>query len=139
MNELKRQHVAAIFINLTKGLFQLAIPFAIVAFLQGILWIFFIGIAGLILLMGLFSWINWLKFRYRLEDGELYVEQGLFVKKKRYIQKKRIQAINISAGVLQRIFGLVKVNIDTAGGGMEAEAEFSAVTRAEANEFGVLY
>ncbi|GAF14417.1 YdbT protein [Bacillus sp. JCM 19045] len=133
MNELKRQHVAAIFINLTKGLFQLAIPFAIVAFLQGILWIFFIGIAGLILLMGLFSWINWLKFRYRLEDGELYVEQGLFVKKKRYIQKKRIQAINISAGVLQRIFGLVKVNIDTAGGGMEAEAEFSAVTRAEAN------
>ncbi len=83
MNELKRQHVAAIFINLTKGLFQLAIPFAIVAFLQGILWIFFIGIAGLILLMGLFSWINWLKFRYRLEDGELYVEQGLFVKKEK--------------------------------------------------------
>lgn len=133
MNELKRQHVAAIFINITKGLFQLAIPFAIIAFIQGILWIFFIGLAGLIVFLGLLSWITWLKFRYRLEDGELYVEQGVFIKKKRYIQKKRVQAINISAGVLQRIFGLVKVNIDTAGGGMEAEAEFSAVTRAEAN------
>ncbi len=32
MNELKRQHVAAIFINAAKGLTQIAVPFAIVAF-----------------------------------------------------------------------------------------------------------
>ncbi|WP_169871024.1 PH domain-containing protein [Shouchella patagoniensis] len=133
MNELKRQHPAAIFINSAKGLFQLAVPFAIVAFFQNILWIFFIAFGALLVLSTLFSWLVWLKFKYRLEEGELYVEQGIFVKKKRYIQRKRIQAINISAGLLQRLFGLVKVNIDTAGGGMEAEAELVAVTRTEAN------
>ncbi|WP_197284475.1 PH domain-containing protein, partial [Bacillus sp. JCM 19041] len=133
MNELQRQHPAAIFINSAKGLFQLAIPFAIVAFFQNILWIFFIAFGVLLVVSTLFSWLVWLKFKYRLEEGELYVEQGIFVKKKRYIQRKRIQAINISAGLLQRLFGLVKVNIDTAGGGMEAEAELVAVTRTEAN------
>ncbi len=133
MNELKRQHVAAIFINAAKGLTQIAVPFAIVAFFQGILWIFFLALAGLILVSIGFSWLSWYKFRYSLEEGELYVEQGIFVKKKRYIQKKRVQAINISAGVLQRIFGLVKVNIDTAGGGMEAEVELVAVTKKEAD------
>ncbi|TES50435.1 hypothetical protein E2L03_00435 [Shouchella lehensis] len=138
MNEVKRQHVAAIFINAAKGLFQLAVPFAIVAFFQGLLWLFFLALAGLILVSIGFSWLSWYKFRYSLEEGELYVEQGVFVKKKRYIQKKRVQAINISAGVLQRIFGLVKVNIDTAGGGMEAEAELVAVTKKEADSIRTL-
>ncbi len=138
MNELKRQHAAAIFINAARGLVQLAVPFAIIAFFQGLLWIFFIAFAALILISVGFSWLSWYKFRYSLVEGELYIEQGVFIKKKRYIQKKRVQAINISAGLLQRMFGLVKVNIDTAGGGMEAEAELVAVTRTEANHIRAL-
>jgi putative membrane protein len=100
--------------------------------LQQMLFYFFLALCALILISTVFSWLSWFKFRYRLEAGELYVERGVFVKKKRYIQKKRVQAIHISAGLWQRLFGLVKVSIDTAGGGMEAEAEFVAVTRAEA-------
>ncbi|XOQ16204.1 MAG: PH domain-containing protein [Shouchella clausii] len=132
MNELKRQHIAAIPIQSAKGVWQIAVPFAIVALLQQMLFYFFIALCALIVISTVFSWLSWFKFRYRLEAGELYVERGVFVKKKRYIQKKRVQAIHISAGLWQRLFGLVKVSIDTAGGGMEAEAEFVAVTRAEA-------
>lgn len=132
MNELKRQHIAAILIQSTKGVWQIAVPFAIVALLQQMLFYFFIALCALIVISAVFSWLSWFKFRYRLEAGELYVERGVFIKKKRYIQKKRVQAIHISAGLWQRVFGLVKVSIDTAGGGMEAEAEFVAVTRAEA-------
>ncbi len=132
MNELKRQHIAAIPIQSAKGVWQIAVPFAIIALLQQMLFYFFLALCALILISTVFSWLSWFKFRYRLEAGELYVERGVFVKKKRYIQKKRVQAIHISAGLWQRLFGLVKVSIDTAGGGMEAEAEFVAVTRAEA-------
>src|SRR5690606_18797558 len=61
------------------------------------------------------------------------IEQGVFLRKKRYIPFERIQSISISQGIVQRIFGLVKLNVETAGGGLgETEAELTAITREEA-------
>lgn len=45
---------------------------------------------------------------------------------------ERIQTIDSSEGIIQRIFGLVKVQVETAGGTTEAEAIFTAVTKEEA-------
>ncbi|WP_059105165.1 PH domain-containing protein [Shouchella shacheensis] len=129
MSELKRQHPAAILINTVSTLKSFILPFVIIFFLNDLNWMFFSALAGIFVLLVLTAVLSWFKYRYQVNEGELYVEQGIFIKKKRYIHRKRVQSINVNAGVLQRLFGLVKVKVDTAGGGEEAEAELVAVTR----------
>ncbi len=80
------------------------------------------------------GFIKWRRFTYWFEDGELRIESGLFVKKKRYIPFERIQSLNYTEGIFHRPFGLVKVEIETAAsGGGESEAELTAVTREDAD------
>lgn len=78
------------------------------------------------------SIIKWRKFTYRIEEDELRIEEGLLTKKKRYIPIERIQTVNTSAGIIQQIFKLVKLQVETAGGGKEAEVTLAAISQAEA-------
>src|SRR5699024_3828348 len=75
----------------------------------------FIGAFLLILLIT--SFFSWLRHTYRVEDGELRVEKGIFIRKKSYISINRIHKIDFTANVLHRILKLVQVNVDTAAGG----------------------
>src|SRR5690625_437207 len=59
------------------------------------------------------SVLSWLRFTYRVEDNELRIEQGVFIRKKRYVPINRIHKIDFTANVVHRIFGLVKIQIDT--------------------------
>src|SRR5699024_4132744 len=75
--------------------------------------------------------ISWLRFSYRVEEGELFIEQGVLVRKKLYLTADRIQVIDISAGVVQRLFGLVAVEVKTAGS-TSKQAKISALSREKA-------
>lgn len=66
-------------------------------------------------------------------NEELYIQRGIFIKKKRYIQQKKVQSIDVTAGVFQRLFGLVKIKIETAGGGSEPEVHLIAISKDEAS------
>ncbi|PLS01399.1 PH domain-containing protein [Neobacillus cucumis] len=76
--------------------------------------------------------LSWYRYTYRFEEDELRIEYGIFLRKKRYIPFERIQSMNITEGLMQRLFGLAKVEIETAGGGDEAEAVLSAISKEEA-------
>lgn len=79
--------------------------------------------------------LKWWTFRYWFEDSELRVEYGLFVKKKRYIPFERIQSLNYREGIFHRIFGLVQVQVETAGSKTgKPEAELTAITRIAADQ-----
>lgn len=92
-----------------------------------------LGISLVIFILTLLTGIlSWLRFTYRFEENELRIEYGVFVRKKRYIPLERIQSINYTEGLIQQMFGLVKVRIETAGGENEDEAVFSAITKEEA-------
>ncbi|MGM7684381.1 PH domain-containing protein [Cytobacillus sp. Hm23] len=80
------------------------------------------------------GFLYWYSYTYRVEDGELRIEHGVFIKKKRYIPIEKIQTFDISQGVLHRLFKLVKVRVETAGGGKEAEAELTAITSIESRQ-----
>ncbi len=75
--------------------------------------------------------LSWLRFTYRVVDGELHIEQGVFVRKNIYLSRERIQSIDIKAGVIQRLFGLVELEVKTAGSSSK-EAKISAITRERA-------
>lgn len=93
-------------------------------------------LVGFILVVYLLSsgFVKWRRFSYWFEEGELRIEFGLFVRKKRYIPFERIQSLNYTEGIFHRPFGLVKVQVETAASsGGEAEAELTAVTREDAD------
>ena len=95
-----------------------------------------IGFWSIIILFSLFfSIIRWWTYYYWFEDAELRVKYGLFIKKKRYIPFERIQTLNYHEGIFHRIFGLVKVEVETAGSSEgKAEVVLTALTREAANQ-----
>ncbi|MFG6149618.1 PH domain-containing protein [Halobacillus sp. B23F22_1] len=142
MYEPKRLHPISALINFIKGLKDAILPLVAIVFLNsnrgdgwlGMLPFLFSGLLLLIIFAG--GIIKWLRFTYWVEEGELRIEHGLFVKKKRYIPIDRIQSLDFSEGIFHRPFQLVKVKVETAGSSdvMEAEAELTAIRKEEAKQ-----
>jgi len=145
MSEGKRLHPIAILLNVGKILKEAFIPVMLfVVFQSGndsawsyiellILGAYFLGSL-------LYGALSWFKFTYQIVEDEIRIHSGIFVKKKRYIRLERIQSIDITEGIIQRFFSLVKVTIETAGSsnGGEAEGELTAITKDEAALFQTL-
>lgn len=136
MFEPKRLHPIAILLNIIKTIKELVLPFLLVVVLPGNndnipSWVQPLIIGIIVVLIILRAFIQWLRFTYRIESGEFRIESGVFIRKKRYIKFDRIQSIDISEGIIQRIFRLVKVNIETAGG-TQADAVLSAIGKNDA-------
>jgi putative membrane protein len=138
MSEPKRLHPIVIVLNIGKSIKELIFTFIAFLFIgnKGNAGKFFLLIGSLVAVIFIvtISIVSWLRYTYRLEQGELRVEYGLFIRKKRYIPLERIQSLDLSKGILQRPFGLVKMKVETAGGGGadEADAVLSAITKQEA-------
>ena len=119
MSEPERLHPVAVLEYLVKNirsLIEILLPGSVVLFGSPLRreWI----IAFIVLLLGLyigFAVLYWLRYHYYVYNDELRVEYGVFTRKKTYIPLERIQSVELSAGVVQRIFGLVKLEVQTAG------------------------
>ncbi|WP_404330751.1 PH domain-containing protein [Mesobacillus maritimus] len=138
MSDPKRLHPIAAIINMLRQLKELIVPILFITIFggrgnEGLF--YFIAVGGGLGLVLLSGFLSWYRFTYRVEEGELRIEHGLFVRKKRYIPFERIQSIDVSEGILQRPFGLVKVKVETAGGARteDAEAVLTAIRKEEAN------
>src|SRR5690554_3469286 len=133
----KRQHSAAIVVGMVSNLKEMFFTLIIV-FIFGqtsqtdtnytLFFLIFVIIFSVI--SGTWKWGT---FKYKLEENELQVKRGLLQKKHRYIRKERVQSIDINAKLVQRIFGLVELKIETAGGGAEPEFRIIALKKEEAN------
>ena len=135
MSEFERQHPIATVTRLATAVKQNLITFivlfigaantgsniALYSIVGGVVFSFFYGI------------FSWWQYKFRVVDGELQIISGVFVKKKLYLSKERIQVIDITEGLIQRMFGLVQMNVKTAGSGTE-KASISAITREKAIE-----
>ncbi|MGY3316848.1 putative membrane protein [Peribacillus simplex] len=136
MSEPKRLHPVAVLLNIIKSVKELVIPFLLVVVIPGKNegipgWVQPLVIAIIVLLLIINAFLRWLRFTYSIQDGEFRIESGVLIRKKRYIKFDRIHSIDISEGIIQRIFRLVKLNIETAGGA-QADAVLSAIRKSEA-------
>lgn len=142
MFEPKRLHPVAVLSGILQTLKEAIIPLVVLLFLggssgKGIQFIIF-GVICFFLIV--FSFLSWIRLTYWVEDGELRIESGVFVRKKRYIRFERIHSIDVSEGILQRIFGLAQLKIETAGSnGGKPEAELTAITKQESNEIIAIF
>ena len=145
--EIYRLHPVSAIITSVKALKSMILPMAIIIITNGFNFSFDIhsehffetillfgvwgGAAVLALIGGV---IKWRTFVYWFEDEELRVRYGLFVKKKRYIPFERIQSLNYNEGIFHRLFGLVKVQVETAGSkNGKPEVELTAIRKEAAD------
>lgn len=96
-------------------------------------WLFWLVTGGAILLclVAVWGFLSWRRFTYRVEDGELRMEYGVLIRSRRFIPHERIQSIDLVESVLHRLFGVVNVQVKTAGGD-DPEGLLTAVSRADA-------
>lgn len=146
-NEVYRLHPVSAIISSVKALKSMILPVAIIIisngfnfslnfrseyFFETVLLFGVWGVGAVLALVG--GIVKWRTFVYWFEEGELRVKYGLFVKKKRYIPFERIQSLNYHEGIFHRIFGLVKVQVETAGNkGGKPEVELTAIQKIAAD------
>lgn len=136
MSKRYRQHPLMILISLleqTLGILSYVLIFVLARFISGEGEGFSFGLSDTlfivvpVVLVVLTNVLRWIFFTYQY-DGELIeIQSGIFIKKERKIKVDRIQAINLDASLLLRLFGLTRLTIETAGNLSESEVEIKAL------------
>lgn len=83
--------------------------------------------------LGFLSYLTWRNFTFQISGGELVVERGVWSTRRLSIPAERIQSLSIEQELLHRVFGAVKVTVDTAGSD-SSEFELSAIKRPVAEQ-----
>ena len=78
--------------------------------------------------------LNWSTTRWFITDDSIRLRTGILSEKNTIVPFDRVQAIDTARGPIQRLFGVVEANVQTAGGGRRAEIALKAITEAEAEE-----
>lgn len=88
---------------------------AFVSFLisHGLIWIL-AGVALLTIVTGIISHLAWRNTAYAISDRGVHLKSGLLVRKDQHIGWERVAAVDTSARLVDRIFGLGSVRIDSS-------------------------
>ena len=62
------------------------------------------------------AYVSWLFTSYRIGDGDVRVDTGVFVKRSRRVRIDRLQAIDVVQPLFARMLGLAELKLDMAGG-----------------------
>lgn len=87
------------------------------------------GILSLLAVIGLVAYLKYRNFTFRLDraNDEFVISEGVFNKTRTVIRLDRIQQVNISQSLIQRLINVYAVEVDTAGSSA-SEAKIKAVT-----------
>src|SRR5918995_7276168 len=84
-------------------------------------------------LAALWGFLSWRATTYAVTGNSFRLRQGVFQKSERTIPLDHVQSVDTVQGIIQRLFGVVEVRIETAGGGSsEPDASLSALDRTAA-------
>jgi putative membrane protein len=143
MSDPQRLHPAAIIILAIRVSRQLALPlmapavFSLInqgldAISYGFLLLLGGAVALLVILSAGWGFLYWQRYTFQVIENELILKQGIVFRKQRSIPRERIQAIDFVEGLLHRVFGLVAVRVQTAGG-IGPGFSLIGISRAEAD------
>ncbi len=97
-----------------------------------LLWKIVFGTVGFVTITIAISIIRYLFFRYQITNDSILIRDGVIKKTQLDIKFDRVQAINTKQNVLDRVFDLVTVKIDTAGSSKQ-EGHLPAIKSAQAS------
>lgn len=96
-----------------------------------------ISFGALLLIIGLVALIQWWSYKnlyYELGPEEFNLYSGIFNKKRVHVPYQRIQSVDQRASLLQRVFGVCTVSIDTAGGSSNKAVMVPYVQKSKAEQ-----
>jgi putative membrane protein len=135
-SEPRKQSAAGIvvmFVNsLQKIIRALALPIVFIIIksrgLDNLTLIIITGLLLLSIILALFAYLSYQKFTFFLdqEKQEFIINKGVFNRTILTIQLNKIQQVNISQSLIQRIIGVYSLDIDTAGS-EKKEASIKAI------------
>lgn len=91
--------------------------------------VFFGSVAGVFIVIGIISYLQYLFFTFHIDEDndEFVIQKGVFDKTRITIQLHKIQQVNINQSLIQKLVGVHKLEIDTAGSDKK-EASISAIS-----------
>lgn len=130
----KNLHYSMVFFGMLRTIGSFIVPLILAAvatsgvptFLTQI-FLLYLGISIITQVLRLFS------YRYALYEGKIIIQEGILSRKVRTIPVMRIHNINTNQNLLARLFKVVRLDIETAGGG-DAEASMLAIPVQAAQE-----
>jgi len=137
IHEPTRQSYLGVMVYLIRNFRALAtllISFIAVAAAAPIFWtIVGFSIVPLMILFALLAYWQYRNFTFHIEDDKLIIHKGVLVKDRKSVPIERIQSIQVTKNVIQRLLGLVALKVDTAGSrGNELEIPALERDRADA-------
>ena len=114
--------VAVVFITLVNGIqgwVQLAIALKNGEIHVNPLMVVGIGVLALAVIVGAFVGLYalaWRNMSYVFDDREFSYYSGIITKRRVHVPYARVQSVNHRASIIQRLFGVCTVTIDSAGG-----------------------
>jgi len=79
-----------------------------------------LGVIALFVLLaaflGFFAFLSYRRFLWEITSTDIHIYSGVLFKKQVHIPFHRVQSIDFNAGVIDRIIGIVRLKIETAGG-----------------------
>src|SRR6185436_16296183 len=80
------------------------------------------------------GYIAWQNERYWIDDDGIHHRHGLLRVQETLVPADRVQGVATVRGPIQRLFGVLELRIQTAGGRSRAEIVLRAVSPADATE-----
>src|SRR5919112_5284144 len=125
MNSEKRLHPVAMLIGAIKTIRRwisgLVLPGIALLVSQGFslrtMALFLLGILVVAVLATLWGFLSWRATTYVVTDNSFRLRQGVIQKSERTIPLEHVQSVDTVQGIIQRLFGVYEVRIETAGGG----------------------
>jgi putative membrane protein len=97
-------------------------------------WYGLVGVAVLTLL----AVVRYFTYRFRIAGGELVIRSGILHRNVRHIPLERIQNVALKRNVLHRAFGVAEVRLESAVGGVAAEAQMRVLSLRDAHAIETL-
>lgn len=79
-----------------------------------------IGFVVVAVLAAVWGFLRWRATTYGVSGGAFHLRQGVIQKTERTIPLEHVQSVDTVQGIIQRVFGVVEVRVETAGGGGDA-------------------
>jgi putative membrane protein len=140
-SEPRHLHPAAMLIDAIKTVRRSLSAFVIpgIAFLMsrgfdaGTIALVLLGALVVAVLAAFWGFLSWRATTYEVAGGVFRLRWGVVQKNERTIPLDHVQSVDTVQGIIQRLFNVVEVRIETAGGGAsEPDASLAALDRAVA-------
>ena len=132
----RRLHPVSIILHMGQLLPRMLLPFVVLLFTapqQRKALVLLMVVAAIAAVVALIAIVGYLRYTYRYDERDLVIRSGVLVRNERSIPYVRIQNLDASQNVVQRLLGVTEVFVQT-GAGVEPEATLSVLPLAALEE-----